>query len=273
MIMEPNSIMEGYDIVRFVERGSIAMSRHPMGKGKMKVLSIDGAIINKIFPSGIIIPSKMNAGDGGKNREEMNIIGLAGLRSVLTAMGVDVEGLNVEGRVPIASLGMRRCKSQLTSAEEVARKYGVILIFTPKSPPRFSLCEPFFRWQKFRLQKHFNVPKIIERIIETDRSFLISQISDDNKTHLDKWIKRSLKYAEYFAKGGKENIRENEMERVDLARVGGPLPHLLIIRDQNDLANVIHDSNWILIRGKYSPETPKSRSAREDWVDRLGQGS
>jgi len=63
------------------------------------------------------------------------------------------------------------------------------------------------------------------------------------------------------------------MARVDLERVGGPLPHLLIIRDQNDLAKVIHNSNWILIRGKYYPKTPKSWSAREDWVDRLGQGS
>jgi len=99
--------------------------------------SIDGAIINKMFPSGTIIPSKMNAGDGGKNREEMNMIGLAGLRSVLTAMGVDVEGLNV-GECQSLLWQCDVVRAQLTSAEEVARKYGVTLIYTPKSPPRFS---------------------------------------------------------------------------------------------------------------------------------------
>lgn len=273
-ITETGSIMDGDDIISFIEKGAKAMAEHPLAKRKIKVMSIDGAIINKMFPSTSIVPSNMNASDGGKNRVSMDSIGIAGLRRVLAAMGKDADAdqLHVED--------LRRLlwesdvvRAQLTAAEAKAAEYGVILIYTPKSPPRFSICEPFFRWQKRQLQNLFEVDLIRNKISETDSSFLISNINITNKAHLTKWLKNSLKYAEYFAKGGDENVRENDMTKVDLNKVGHHLPPLILVRNSQELSYYIHESNWVLIRGKHYPLEPAPWSASADWKRRLGEGS
>lgn len=270
-ISKTNSTLENEDIIGFIEKGAKAMSEHPLAKGKLKVLSIDGAIINKMFPKNSIVPSNMNFKDGGKNRNEMKSIGQAGLKRVLEAMGKDFANLKVE---ELRSLlwSSDAVMSQLTEAEAAAAKYDVTLIYTPKSPPRFSACEPYFRFEKRHLQNLFDVQAIRNKVIEFDKYFLISQINKENKAHVNKWFNLSLKYAEYFAKGGNENIRENEMERLDLNLVGHPLPPLILIRNQKELSNMIHSSNWILIRGKHYPKSPSFWVAEKDWEKRLGKG-
>ena len=86
------------------------------------------------------------------------------------------------------------------------------MIYSPKSPPRFSICEPFFRFDKRHSENLFDVALIRNKIVEIDNSFLISKITPENRAHLEKWVNKSLKYAEYFSKGGNENIRENDMD-------------------------------------------------------------
>ena len=91
----------------------------------------------------------MNASDGGKNRPNMRLIGVHGLRTVLTAMGQNINGMLVEDMQKL----LWECsivQEQLTTLERLCRERGVILIYNPKSPPRFSPCEvlplpaPFF---------------------------------------------------------------------------------------------------------------------------------
>lgn len=84
----------------------------------------------------------MNASDGGKHRPNMRHIGVFGLRTVLTAMGINVDGMSVDA--------MRRklweCRvvvEQLTMLEELCKERGVVLLYNPKAPPRFSPCEVF----------------------------------------------------------------------------------------------------------------------------------
>lgn len=268
IIPENNSIMDSNDIISYLEKGAMAMSKHPLGKGKLKVMAIDGAIINKMFSLACIIPSKMNAGDGGKNRNKMKDIGFAGLHRVLEAMGAEYQGLDVdECRKLLWESDVVR--SQFTAAEEVVKKYGVLLIYSPKSPPRFSICEPFFRFDKRHSENLFDVALIRNKIVEIDNSFLISKITPENRAHLEKWVNKSLKYAEYFSKGGNENIRENDMDSLVLEKVGHSLPPLILVRDPKEFAYLIHEANWILIRGKHYPKEPKPWTARENWQNRL----
>jgi hypothetical protein len=266
-----NYTMENRDIIQYIERGARALSLHPLARDKLKVICIDGAQINKMLPSDAILPTKMNVSDGGKNRPAMRYIGMAGLRRVLAAMGRDPSDLSAtECRQNLWESDIVR--SQLTQAEETAAKYGVILIYSPKSPPRFSVCEPYFRWVKRQLQNLFDMDMIKKRLIALDDSFTISRILPDGKQRLDKWFKSSQKYAEYFLKGGEKNIRENDMDSIDLNDIGRPLPPLLLVRDSKQLADMIHNCNWILIRGKHYPERPQPWSSPRDLEKRLDVG-
>ena len=76
-------------------------------------------------------------------------------------------------------------------------------------------------------------------------------------------VSKIVKYAEYFAKGGSGGVCENDMDRVDLDKVGHRLPPLLLIRNSAELAHYIHESNWMLIRGKKYPTNPSPWSARQ----------
>lgn len=82
----------------------------------------------------------MNRSDGGKNRPNMHLIGLAGLDRVLSTMGVDTAAMNAEQcrqRLWECSIVME----QLTDVEAACAVHGVILIYQPKSPPKFNWCE------------------------------------------------------------------------------------------------------------------------------------
>ena len=86
-------------------------------------------------------------------------------------------------------------------------------------------------------------------------------------------VSKIVKYTKYFAKGGSENVRENDMDRVDLDKVGHRLPPLLLIRNSAELAHYIHESNWMFIRGGKYPANPAPWSARQYWERRLNSDS
>jgi hypothetical protein len=84
----------------------------------------------------------MNASDGGKHRPNMSHVGIYGLRTVLTAMGVKVDGMNVEAmRAKLWECSV--VAEQLTMLEDLCKAQGVILLYNPKAPPRLSPCEVF----------------------------------------------------------------------------------------------------------------------------------
>lgn len=70
----------------------------------------------------------------------MRDIGVAGLDSVLAAMGVDTTTMNAEQCRQM----LWECSivtQQLNDMEAACKEQGVILIYQPKSPPKFNWCE------------------------------------------------------------------------------------------------------------------------------------
>ena len=85
----------------------------------------------------------MNRSDGGKNRPNMDLFGLAGLDRVLEAMGINTSSMKVEE----CRQKLWECttiREQLNEVEEIGKRHGVVVVYMPKSPPKFSVCEVRF---------------------------------------------------------------------------------------------------------------------------------
>ena len=86
-------MMTHIEILSFIEHACKAVQHEPRAVGKWKVLAIDGAAgVNKVFLGDAILPQHMNLFDGGLNRNDMRIIGVKGLETVLSSMNVDTVG-------------------------------------------------------------------------------------------------------------------------------------------------------------------------------------
>lgn len=88
----------------------------------------------------MLMAHQMNRSDGGRNRPNMDHVGLAGLDRVLAAMGRNTQGLNIEEcRQMLWECSVVR--SQLNEIEVACRRHGVVVLYQPKSPPKFNWCE------------------------------------------------------------------------------------------------------------------------------------
>jgi len=222
-----------------------------------------------MFASGSIVPSLMNRSDGGKNRPNMSQIGMAGLDRVLHAMGVDISRMKAEecrSKLWECSIVMQ----QLNEMESTCRQHGVILLYQPKSPPKFNWCEHFFRSDKYRLQNQFDVAAQRDQHEAFERRFSPNSLLSDREAHrlFVDWKELTYTYIDYFIYDGSKNLNEQEARAAQIEglprRLSGTSPRLL-----SDLAQQAHESNWILIRGKHYPLQPQQWQPRADWLERL----
>ena len=96
---------------------------------RIHVFLDDDTAHNKL-PSDTIDPSQINASDGGKNRQRMShsLIGLLGLRSIFSALGIRPPGSSMqEMRKTLADC--KAVRDQSTIVEEIFRTAGCIFLY------------------------------------------------------------------------------------------------------------------------------------------------
>lgn len=70
---------------------------------------------------------------------------------------------------------------------------------------------------------------------------------------VDRWFYLQDRYLEYFARGGGEILREAAIKHIAMDEVGR-LAKAAAIGSFADMAPIVHDVNWRLIRSKHWPE-------------------
>jgi hypothetical protein len=247
-IFEIGEIVDGDKVLDCISRGCVAIRNHPAVKdhGLIPVLVIDGARTNTTKPKGFIEPSKMNLSDGGANRVPMNGIGLKGLRSVLEESGKWVGHMGkAEAETLLWSSNLVR--SQLTEVESICKENGIVCLYNCKAHPWLAPIEKFWRLTKSRLENLFDFSQL--------RSEYLSIVSQSLRREFElvsrseRWFNLSLKYAEYYARGGTEIVREFEMKRLDLSSMPPPKARYRF-KDISTMFEDAHNTNWILIRGR-----------------------
>jgi len=176
-----------------------------------------------VFPADSVLPNIINLSDGGASRQKMRIIGEKGLESVLGAMNIDTTAMTAEHCRKL----LWECDlvtDQFTEAEGIAAAYGAKLIYFPKSPPRFSPNEPFFRSEKFGTKNQFDIGKIREHIVSFEKVFTSPAPDSEASKRISKWFSDSEKAAEYFDKGGDKNLKQKDLEKFELDTLPGRLP-------------------------------------------------
>ena len=81
--------------------------------------------------------------------------------------------------------------------------------------------------------------------------------SDDVREKCKKWFGLSCKYVQYYARGGREFLRESEMKGFHLEKLAPQRVHAPRSSTLRALPADIHAVNTILIQGKAYPEDPK----------------
>jgi hypothetical protein len=242
-----NEIITAEIVKDCIKRGCEAIVSHPLVKsGAQPFLLIDNARVQTTKPPNFINPRDMNVSDGGKNRVEMNLIGLRGLRSVLEEHGRWKEGMLAdEARSVLWKSKM--VQSQMTEVEEICRNYGVVLLYNSKAHPWLAMIEQYWRWLKKDLMDLLSIKQIQEKHLQLVDIMMSGSL--EAKSRCEKWFSRSLKYTKYYACGGLDVVRAREMEHLDLDSLG-PSVARARFSSFEEMTNEAHDANWIAICGK-----------------------
>lgn len=242
-----NEIITAEIVKDCIKRGCEAIVAHPLVKsGAQPFLLIDNARVQTTKPPNFINPRDMNVSDGGKNRVEMNLIGLRGIRSVLEEHGRWKEGMLAdEARSVLWKSKM--VQSQMTEVEGICRNFGVVLLYNCKAHPWLAMIEQYWRWLKKDLMDLLSIKQIQEKHLQLVDIMMSGSL--EAKSRCEKWFSRSLKYTKYYACGGLDVVRAREMEHLDLDSLG-PSVARARFSSFEEMTNEAHDANWIAICGK-----------------------
>jgi len=242
-----------------MQRGIPAIKRYVQEHSfDYAVVLMDGARVNKKLPEDAINPSEMNLSDGGKNRLNMRLVGFRGMESVLTSLGRWPDGGLRVADARALLWEWDKVREQLTQVEQLYLEHGILLIYNPKAHPWFKPIEKFWRWAKYRLENIFNLNEIKVRYKELLESMMSPDL--ENQRRLDKWFDLARKYIEFDVRGGNGFVREAAMKALDLDTVG-PRPIIHPPANLTTEQRRVHDSNWVLIRGKHWPANSQPWSA------------
>lgn len=251
-VLQRNETLTAAEILSSFERGFESIANHPLVKKKklQPVLLVDSARNQTTKSPDYLNPNEMNLSDGGKNRVLMAGIGLKGLKTVLSEHNQWEEGMSLaQARDKMwASEMVRQQRSEL---EALGRRYGVIVLYNSKAHPWFAFVERFWRWIKMRLQNLFTL-----ELIRSEYTRLIGEMMEGApypKQKFQKWFNLALKYTEYYARGGLSMKREAEMSKMEIEKVGRLRPNKKF-RSREELAQAVHNLNFIAFRGKHYSE-------------------
>lgn len=248
-LFSANEIVDSTKVLNCIRRGCEAIAAHPAVSkyGLHPVLFIDGARTNTTNPPGFIDPSKMNLSDGGANRGPMNSIGVKGLRTVLVEQGRWSPHMTKAEAEEILWKS-KMVKDQLTEIEKICKEKNIVCIYQSKAHPWLAPIEKWWRFSKSRLENSRSYEEMEQSYRDLISLSINNNVEITNKC--EKWVNLSLKYAEYYARGGADIIREHEMKMFDLSTLPAPQARYRF-HDINTLSEDAHKTNWILIRGKH----------------------
>ncbi len=251
-ILKSNQILAANDILQVLRRGFEAIANHPEVRSgqKIGVLHLDGARNQTTKDSDYINPNEMNLSDAGANRVSMKNIGIRGLKSVLVENNQWSEDMKLaDARAKL--WGSRMVRDQLSQVEKLGKQFGVIVVYNPKAHPWLSFIEKLWRFVKMELQNVLNLREMRSRYEDLIGRFL--EGSEFARTKCTKWHQLSLKYLEYYSRGGTEIVKEPDMKKLDLSKLPRPPPKSQF-RTFEEAFRATHNANFILFRGKnYSP--------------------
>lgn len=189
----------------------------------------------------------MNLSDGGANREPMMEIGMKGLRSVLEENGRWTSHLTRAMAEEIL-WNWKLVHDQLTEIEKICNERNIICLYNSKAHPWLAPIEKWWRFSKCQLEDSTSYEEMRNTYKILVRKAMKNDVEMINKCN--KWFDLSLKFAEYYARGGSEIIREHEMRSLDLSSMPSPTSRYRF-KNIIQLLKDSHDANWILIRGKH----------------------
>lgn len=251
-ILTSNQTLSAEDVLRTIRRGLEAVTDHPDVKAgrRIPVLHLDGARNQTTKDSDYINPNDINLSDGGTNRVSMAGIGTKGLKSVLTEENQWSDGMRLaEARDRLWASKLVR--DQLSQIEKLGKEFGVIILYNPKAHPWLAFIEKLWRWVKNKLQNLLKMAEISQRYGELMVDFMDG--TDWAVAKCKKWFNLSLKYVEYYSRGGEKIIRERDMIAMDLSKLKRPAPKPKFANPEA-ARQAAHEANFILFRGKqYKP--------------------
>ena len=103
-----------------------------------------------------------------------------------------------------------------------------------------------------------------------EKRFLSHSLPRDREARrlFTNWTALTFAYINYHISDGSKNMTEEE---VRAAKIEGRQRQLLLVfpRSAAALAQLAHESNWILIRGKHYSPQPHQWRPPPDWLERL----
>ena len=180
----------------------------------------------------------------------MRLIGMRGLRSVLTTLGEDCKSMNVK-EMRDRLYRWSEVVTQRTALEAIADSHGVLLLYIPKAHPWLSTVEKVFRWHKAQWKKH---PSHSPTALKTTTDKML----DDGPTRQQAqgWWALVKSYAGYHASGKVEFISESAAKKLKVDRLRIP-PSPVLEKPFTSLKSHFHSLNWRLKMGKkFSESTP-----------------
>ena len=247
-ILTWNQTLTSEDILKTMRRGLEAIANHPevKDKGRVPVLHLDGARNQTTKDSDYIDPNVMNLSDGGANRVSMKGIGMKGLQRVLAENKQWVDGMRLK-EARDRMWASRLVRDQLSQIEKLGQEFGVIIIYNPKAHPWLAFIEQLWRWIKDKLQNLLHMAEITKKYEE-----LIAEFMDGKEWALakcQKWFNLSLKYVEYYSRGGEDIVKDRDMRVLDLSTMGR-LTRKPKFTTTEEARKETHNANFILFRGK-----------------------
>lgn len=247
-ILHSNQTLAADDILRVLRRGLEAISNHPdvTSGRRIPVLHLDGARNQTTKDRDYINPNEMNLSDGGKNRVAMDKIGLKGLQRVLAENNQWSDSMKLEdARAKMWASKMVR--DQISQVEKLGREFNVIVVHNPKAHPWLAGIEKLWRWMKGQLQNLMRLREMKARYLELIPRFFEGA---DLATKCGKWQQLSVKYIEYYSRGGTAIVKESDMKAFDLSKMARPRPKEQF-RTSEEAFWAVHRVNFILFRGKH----------------------
>ncbi len=245
-ILTSNQTLGSDDILRTIRRGFEAISNQPEVKSGKRIPVLHLARNQTTKEPDYINPNEMNLSDGGSNRVLMDHIGTKGLQKVLSENGQWLEGMRLaEARDRMWASNMVR--DQQCQIENLGLEFGIIVIFNPKAHPWLAFIEQFWRWMKDKLQNLLNMSEISKRY-----NLLLVDFMNGTEwavAKCQKWFHLSLKYVEYYSRGGVDMVKDRKMRALDLSTMNRmtPKPKFQSVEEARQAA---HRANFVLFRGK-----------------------
>ncbi len=248
-VLTSNQTLGSEDILKTLRRGFEAISNHPDVKSgkRIPVLHLDGARNQTTKDPDYINPNDMNLSDGGANRVSMDGIGKKGLQTVLSENGQWVDGMRLaEARSRMWA--SKKVRDQRCQVENLGLEFGIIVIFNPKAHPWLAFVEQLWRWSKDKIQNLLQMSEIAKKYIELMEDFMDG--TDWAVAKCQKWFNLSLKYVEYYSRGGVNIVKDRDMRVMDLSKMNRLTPRPKF-RSRDEAMRATHEANFILLRGKH----------------------